>query len=230
VAAQPSDAGLLGPVLRQANEGLGVTMAVLLGDASYAGGADLAEAERLGATVYAPWQANDFTAPREAKYYPKERFVWRPAERAYACPQGQRLTYQGSSRQQRSGTERVQLQLYRGDEATCGSCPARARCTPGRGARTISRSEHEGPIEALRARMATAEAKALYRLRKQTVELANADLKGHRGLRRLSGRGRRRAEGQVGLAVLAHNLVALDGLRRQRREGAAAQPLTPPGS
>jgi hypothetical protein len=71
------------------------------------------------------------------------------------------------------------------------------------------------------------EAKQLYRLRKQTVELATADRKGHRGLRRLSGRGQRRAAAQVGLTVLAHDLVALDGLRRKGQEGAAVATPSP---
>jgi hypothetical protein len=98
-----------------------------------------------------------------------------------------------------------------------------------KGARTISRSEHEGLIEELRERMQGEEARALYRLREQTVERANADLKAHRGLRRLSGRGLKRAGAQVRLAVLGHNLVALDGLRRRREERAAGATLTPPG-
>src|SRR5581483_1080347 len=177
VAAQPNDAGLLGPLLRQAREGLGAPVAVAVADAGYAGGADLAAAQAQGTTVYAPWQANDFSGPKAGKYYPKEQFTWRPQEQAYVCPQGQRLRYQGSSQQQRSGTEKIALQVYRGDAGTCAACPARAQCTPGKGPRSISRSEHEELIEALRARMQTAEAKQLYKLRKQTVELANADLK-----------------------------------------------------
>jgi len=96
------------------------------------------------------------------------------------------------------------------------------QCTPGKGARTISRSEHEEDVEALRERMKGEEAKKLYRLRKQTVELANADMKEHRHLRKLSGRGKRRAGTQVGLVVLAHNLVTLDGLRRKRARGDAS--------
>jgi hypothetical protein len=70
------------------------------------------------------------------------------------------------------------------------------------------------------------EAKKLYKQRKQTVELANADMKEHRSLRKLSGRGKTRAATQIGLVVLAHDLVALDGLRckRQREEAAAASP------
>ena len=73
----------------------------------------------------------------------------------------------------------------------------------------MTRQEHEALIEALRARMATEEAKALYRLRSQSVELVNADWKEHRKLRRFSGRGLVRVRGEVGLLVLAHNLVTL---------------------
>jgi hypothetical protein len=226
VVAQPNDAGLLGGLLRQTRAGLGRSIEVALVDAGYAGGADLAEADKLGATVYAPWQANDYSVKKEEKYYPKERFRWLPAEEVYECPQGKKLTYQGSSRQKRSGTEKVELQLYQGDVQVCRACPSRRQCTGGKGARTISRGEHEEHIEALRERMNGDEAKKLYRQRKQTVELANADMKEHRRLRKLSGRGKRRATTQVGLVVLAHDLVALDGLRRkrEREEAAAATP------
>jgi transposase len=173
-AAQPNGAGLLGSVLRQARSGLGVTIAVVVADAGYAGGADLAEAQELGATVYAPWQANDLSGKKEGKYYTKQQFRWLPQEQAYPCPQGQRLTYQGSSRQKRSGTETIELQRYRGEPSRCAACPMRSRCTPGQGARTISRSEHEERIEALRERMRSEEARQLYRLRKQTVELSRS--------------------------------------------------------
>jgi hypothetical protein len=57
--------------------------------------------------------------------------------------------------------------------------------------------------------MATEEAKALYRLRRQTVELGFADLKQHRAMRQFSGRGWSRAQRQVGLVVLVHNLLVV---------------------
>ena len=117
---------------------------------------------------------------------------------------------EGATAQRRSGTEAVPLRCYRCPPAHCAGCPLQRRCTRNpQAGRTISRSEHEGLIEALRARMATAEAKEVYRLRRQTVELVNADWKEHRQLRRFSGRGLARARGQVGLIVLAHNLLTL---------------------
>src|SRR5712691_163257 len=207
VFAQPNDAGLLGPVLARARELLGHALQVLLADTAYAGGSDLAAAQAAGVTVYAPLPKEGKT--KEAQL-PKSAFAWVAAEQTYACPQGHRLVYEGSSAQKRSGTEAVVLHRYRCPPVHCSGCPLRAACTPRPEAgRTISRAEHEGLIEALRERMQTPEAKALYRLRRQTVELVNADWKAHRQLRRFSGRGLARARCQVGLMVLAHNLVTL---------------------
>jgi hypothetical protein len=132
------------------------------------------------------------------------------------------------SRTQRSGPERIELQQYAAAPSRCQECALRKRCTGGKGARTIGRSEHEEQIEALRARMATTEGQALYKQRKQTVELANADAKTHRGLRRFSGHGLRRATTEMGLVVLRQDIVALSQLRRQRNvDGRAAATSLP---
>ena len=76
--------------------------------------------------------------------------------------------------------------------------------------------------------MATPEAKALYKLRGQNVELVNADWKQHRQLRRFSGRGLARAGYEVGLLVLAHNLVTLrteeKKIQAKQATGAAGNP------
>jgi transposase len=205
VFARPNDAGALGPLLGRAHQALGHGLEALLADTAYAGGADRACAQAAGVTVYAP-------RPQEAAgpYLAKGAFTWEAATHSYVCPQGQRLAYEGTSTHQRSGTEAVRLQRYRCPPAPCQACPLRQRCTKNPAAgRTISRSEHEGLIEALRARMQAAQAKELYRLRRQTVELVNADGKEHRQVWRFSGRGLARARCQVGLTVLAHNLVTL---------------------
>ncbi len=109
-----------------------------------------------------------------------------------------------------AGEKRLAVQ-YRCPAEHCQACPRQPACTqtPASG-RTISRNEYEPQIERLQTRMATPEARALYRLRKQTVERAFADMKEHRGLRRFSGHGRDRAETEVGLTVLVHNLLVLD--------------------
>jgi hypothetical protein len=230
VLAQPNDAGAVGPLLARVQQLTGGRLQDLAADSAFAGGPDLAAAQAARVTVYAPWQGNDFSPPRAPRYLPKERFTWQAEPGVYLCPQGQRLEHAGSSWQRRSGPEAQLLHQYRAPASACQACPLRPACTPSRtGGRTLSRSEHEPLIEALRARMGTDPAKALYRLRKQAVERLNADLKQHRGLRRLSGRGRARAEIQVGLLALAHNLVTLIRLRGQRaRTHAAGTPAPQP--
>jgi transposase len=221
VFAQPNDAGTLGPLLGRAQQALGHGVQTLLFDTAYAGGADLAIAQAAGVTVYAP-----LPQAGEGPLLPKSAFAWDAAAQTYVCPQGHRLAYEGATAQKRSGTEPVVLHRYRCPPEHCTACPLRRRCTTNPAAgRTISRSEHEERIEALRARMHTAEAKALYRLRRQTVELVNADWKAHRRLERFSGRGLARARCQVGLTVLAHNLVAL---LSEEAKAKAKTPKAPP--
>ena len=207
VFAQPNDAGLLGPMVARLKGALGRPVQTLLLDSAYAGGADLAAAAAAGVTVYAP---SPPAVGGDPKQIPKGEFQWLPDEQAYRCPRGQLLRYAGASQQKRSGPETVSLQVYRCAAEHCRDCPLRARCTPRSDqGRTISRSEYEHLSEALQARMATAEAKELYRLRGQTVELVNADWKAHRKLRRFAGRGLKRAGCQVGLTVLSHNLLTV---------------------
>lgn len=62
-------------------------------------------------------------------------------------------------------------------------------------------------VAAWRARMATPEAKELYKQRASTIELVNADLKGHRGLEQLAVRGTKKVLTSVLWTVLAYNVM-----------------------
>ena len=108
-------------------------------------------------------------------------------------------------------------QQYRGDAQTCQACPLRKPCTTSkRSGRSVQRSEHEELIETHRAWMETAEAKAVYRLRGQTIEMVFADVKEPRGLRRFSGHGLARVRTEFALEVLLHNLLVGQRSFRQR--------------
>jgi transposase len=224
VFAQPNDAGLLGAVLAGVQAAVGQRLRELLADTGYAGGADLKAARAARVTVYAP-------LPKEGggkvKQLPKSAFTWLAAEQTYVCPQGQRLVAEGRHQVKRSGPEHVVVQRFRCPGEYCVACPVRAACAqkPAAG-RTVHRSEHEEEIEALRQRMGAEQAKALYKQRRQTVELVNADWKTHRQLRRFSGRGLARARCQVGLIVLAHNLLTL-GAEERKAQAAAAAVVSP---
>jgi hypothetical protein len=214
VFAQPTDAGTLAPLLGRAAQALGHGLQELLTDGGYAAGPQLAAAEAAGVTLYAPWYGDEATP----KQLPKSVFTWLEAEQTYVCPQGHRLTLQGHSRERRGG-EVQERRRYQCPPTVCAACPLAAKCLrkPGTG-RNVDRGPYDAAVERLRARMATPAAQALYRLRGQVVELGFADLKEHRGLRRFSGRGLRRARTEIGLQVLAHNLGVL------QRAGTAARP------
>jgi transposase len=220
VFAQPNDNGTLEPMLERQAHLAGCKPEILLADAGYASGANLAVAEAVGVTIYAPWQENDFTAgkSKKPKQLPKEKFSWLEKEQTYQCPQGHRLEYVGTSHHKRSSIETVEVNQYRCPPEHCCACPLHEQCTPNpKAGRTISRGEHDDLIEALRQRMQAPDGKALYRLRRETVELANADFKEHRKIRRFSGRGLRRAEAEIGLLVLVNNLLVCVAHTNEKR-------------
>ncbi len=90
----------------------------------------------------------------------------------------------------------------------------------------MQRSEHEDLILAHRAWMETADAKTVYRLRGQTIELVFADVKEHRGLRRFSGHGLARVRAEFALEVLLHNLLVVHRSLSQKPDGEAINSTT----
>jgi hypothetical protein len=239
VFAQPNDAGTLPTMLRRSAAALGHALSDFLMDGSYASGRDAAAAEAAGVRLYAPWSDGPPPGPtgakdtkavsgRQAQQPPllaKEQFRWEEAAHQDACPQRHPLVLVSHKTEKEGTGESHRVDIYRCAPEHCRGCPQQAGCTksPDQG-RTVRRSEFEESVERLKARMQTPAGQALYRQRKQTVELGFADLKEHRGLRRLTSRGRVRAATQIGLIVLGHNLLVVQGhvdqpvvANRQRR-------------
>lgn len=216
VFSQPTDAGTFVPMLERIADATGVKPKTMLVDATYVTACNLAVCDQAGIAIYGPWQENDFShkiKPKPgAKPRPlgKEHFTWLTEQSIYRCPEGHPMPWIGHQKRRQSDGQINVVHSYRCSPRHCHVCPRQASCcaNPNRG-RAVKRSEHEALVEAHRKKMATPEAKVLYRLRGQTVELGFADFKQHRALRQFSGRGRRRAQRQLGLTVLVHNLLAV---------------------
>lgn len=219
-----ADNGQLLPMIERTMEVTGRPVKEVLADSGYPSGADLAQCAEKGVIVYAPWYENTFTERKRAKggkasQIPKDRFVFDASIREYRCPQGKRLTYRERTTKQRANGASFAIEIYEAAPADCAACPLKAACVQSRsGARTVRRQEHEERIEELKNRMKTPEAKQRYAQRCCTVERRFADLKTHRGLQRISGQTPERADAQVGLTILAHNLRTLAKLRVKTRE------------
>jgi transposase len=196
----------------------GVTAAVAAAPAS--GALPPAEARAAGATAAAAAAKRSSSAKRLGK----GAFTWLASEQAYRCPAGKLLPLYRRGKEKRRQGQEVEVAQYRCPAAHCLACPLASACTksPHKG-RTIKRLAEEELVEQLRVRMATAAGQALYRLRKQTVELGFADSKCRRGLERMRGFGRRLAQSQTGWSVLAHNGLAL------MRAGQSRAAKGPPG-
>ena len=154
---------------------------------------------------------------------PKRVFRWDAKAQEYECPEGHRLSFTRTVQQPRA-EHTITLSLYLCPPEHCQSCPRQKVCTsnPSKG-RTVSRMENEELLDELRERMATAEAKDLYKQRCRTVELSFAELKEHGGLRRFGCRGLRRARAEIASWVLTYNSLALEEHRRSRARATIAQ-------
>lgn len=215
VFAQATDAGTLKPMLCKAISTKGIHLKDLLVDAGYVTASNLALCNADHVNLVGPWQENDYSQKKKkSKKAPaqisKDQFVWSAEKQVYVCPQGHTLKWIGKQKRRQADGEINVMHSYRCSPDDCRGCPLADACTtnPNRG-RSVKRSEHEELVDAHRQKMATEEAKGLYKKRKKTVELSFADIKEHRGLRRFPRRGLTRATTQVGLAVLIHNLLTV---------------------
>ena len=219
-----ADSGQLLPLIKQTVKMTDRPLKEVLVDSGYPSGEDLARCEQMGVIVYAPWNENSFTEAKRAKekkegQIPKVRFTYDPSTPSYRCPEGKSLSYRERTTKQKANGDYFTIEIYQADPSDCAACPLKASCVRGQsGARTVRRQEHEELVEGLKERMKTPDAKAIYGKRGCTVELRFADWKTHRGLQRFSGQTPKRADAQVGLIVLAHNLRTLDKLRTRRNE------------
>ena len=222
VFAQASDAATLPVMLWRLRQLTGRALWDLLVDCGYVTAMDLAECAAQTVTLYGPWKENDWSQPKTPALFSKDRFTWHGDLDVYRCPAGQLLKRRGRHTRECSGGREVVEWTYRGEASTCQACPLREQCTTSKkSGRTVQRSEHEDLIIAHRAWMETAEAKAVYRLRGQTIEIVFADVKEHRGLRRFSGHGLTRVRTEFALEVLLHNLLVVHRSLEQKSNGEA---------
>ncbi len=219
-----ADSGQLLPMIERTEKLTGRRLKEVLVDSGYPSGEDLCRCQEKGVVVYAPWNENTFTEAKRAKgsqgrQIPKDRFTFDPSIPGYRCPEGQLLKYRERTTKQKANGDSFGIEIYQADPSACGVCPLKSSCIRGRsGARTVRRQEHEELIEGLKERMKEPAAKERYGKRCCTIERRFADLKTHRGLERFSGQTPERADAQVGLGVLDHNLRTLAKLRIKQRE------------
>jgi transposase len=202
VVDDPDDHGQLVPMLDQAAETTAQRAATTLADGGYHSGANLVAT--AGQRVVMP-EANRklLAAP-----YHKDRFVYDAVQDSYTCPEGETLTFRGSTKRG--------LRVYRILGGVCRRCPALGVCTTNQ---RQGRSLGIGPVDLAlrthRAWMSTTEAQDLYRQRKALIEPVFGILKEQQGARRFLLRGLAAVQAEWMLLAAAFNLRTLARLWRQ---------------
>lgn len=144
---------------------------------------------------------------RKPKPYSRYAMDYHPKEDEYSCPQDRGMPlketkpYAYGPDKQRSATTRVY-------ECTdCSGCPVKADCTYGDGNRTIQfTSELEDWKQVMAERMSGGKGKRMSRNRGMEIESVFGLLKANDGLNRLTMRGLKMADIEVGLKSIAHNI------------------------
>ena len=230
VFSQNNDAGTLPTMADKTRAILGHHLDIIIADNAYATLLDLRACDERGIELIAgsekpekPEKAEkDHELPKQKKNQKppqlnKSLFTWLPEERTYLCPEGNKLELFQKARVERRGGDTLNEQRFRCPPQYCLDCPLQLNCTsnPQKG-RIIKRLEGQELLDAHTANMKTERAKSLYKTRGQVIERAFADIKQHRNGRRLHGRGKSRAQTEVGLYVIAQNLLTIMRLQKQR--------------
>lgn len=200
VTDDPDDHSQLMPMIEKALEMTGERAQLTAADGGYHSGANLEQCEQHKVRVVMP-ESQSLTNP-----YHKDNFSYDPQTDSFMCPQAHSLEFRGIKHR----SDRFSTRVYRANAQVCRVCPAFGICTQdSRQGRAVETGPHENILRRHRAWMATEEAKAAYKQRKQLVEPVFGVVKEQQGARRFLLRGLGNVRSEWALLATAFNLRTL---------------------
>ena len=215
ITSDPSDAHQLTPALDRIENQFSRLPEQMIADGDYTNRKNVMMAAERGVDFYGSWRALAEAPPAHgiAEEYRTAAFRYDPTRHVMVCPQGQEL------RQIRvmALAGQAHQQVFAASRAACLTCPVRGQCSPQnqmpKHGRTVTRQIEHPTVIRFHAKMATTEAKAIYKQRSPVAEFPHAWLKNKLGLTRFRTRGRARVKCEAILAALTYNLQQLFRLR-----------------
>jgi transposase len=227
----------------QENFGLDSPPGKALADGLMASGENIARCHEAGVDLYAPTKTTDPTtnpAVRETldqpvaesergqlpvvnvtvagvkrKQLSKDAFVFDAENNCYWCPNGEVLEFKGKTSEKRPWGGRRTRFRYKIDGEACAVCPLAELCLRKVGSgRQVTHEEHELARVAHAEKMATDQAKEIYRQRQHPTERPFAVIKSQFGMRQFLTRGLERVSQEWNWCVAAFNIHRLIGLIR----------------
>ena len=169
VTSDNNDTAQFARQIDQANETLGKKCQTACADSGFANTEELKKIDDQGIQVIVPTQKQ--ASEKKPGPFDKERFAYDCENDRYLCPENHSLSY--SRINQESNTKIYKIS----DPQLCIQCPHFGVCTPSKMGRRITRLIHEETKEKLEAQYQRPEAQAIYKLRKQKVELPFGHIK-----------------------------------------------------
>jgi hypothetical protein len=196
-------------MVEMATENAGRAPGVVVADTGYCDEGTLRWVEESGQEALIPPQRHSQEDKREEDEFSSRRFVLDEERGVMNCPKGHELVFK-DERRRGSGVYR----RYAGTK--CKSCCSQRECCRGGPRRRVSISVVHSVRLRMREKISQAEGKALYALRKQSVEPVFGHWKANLGFRRFLLRGKSGAAAEVALICLAHNVRKCAALRFPR--------------
>ncbi len=180
-------------------------------DGGYENGEAIQELTQRGFDLYIPGRKES----TKNKFF-KGKFKYDEEKDIFICPKKQKLKLHGSYFHKKSKQHR---NLYQCKE--CPKCPHQKECCKSANYRTIIALPHEKLTQQIKNKLKTPEGKAVYKLRKQTVETAFGDIKHNKKFREFLSRGIKNVKTEWNFACIAHNLVRINNLLKTKKTNLA---------
>ena len=144
--------------------------------------------------------------------YHKDNFVYTIETDSYTCPEGQSLQFMEIRRL----AAKKEVSVYGGLGKICRYCPAFGTCTKNRyRGRELLIGKYDAELQRHRVRMATDEAKEVFKQRKEIIEPVFGIMKEQMWVRRFLLRGLRNVQAEAVTLSTAFNLRTLYGIWRE---------------
>jgi hypothetical protein len=201
VTAEQNDVGALKAMMEQSEEMTGKRVEITLADANFHSGTNLETCAQRDQVIVMPEpHARDLDRP-----YHKDRFIYDAESDSYTCPYGEILKFERIRRHRNT-----RLRVYSVGGAICRGCPAFETCTiDGNRGRRLEIGPYDFHLRSHREWMATEEARALYRNRKELPEPVFGIIKEQQGGRRFLLRGTDNVRAEATLLATAFNMRTL---------------------
>jgi len=173
VVDESNDTRQFSEQVRQANEIIGSKCKAACADAGYANTANLKESVEEGIEVIVPSQKQALHNSHEDNPFGKDKFIYDKETNQYICPEGKVLKYSHYSE-----TKGHYLYRIKGP-SNCIECKHYGRCTDNTRGRAIIRLKDEYVKEGLEALYISDKGQAIYKKRKEKVELPFGHIKGN---------------------------------------------------